>query len=71
MAAAMSGFARVVAELSADELAEPSRCEGWTVRDVIDHVVAGERFTAGLMSGRPFDGVVAGLTGLDPDGHWD
>ena len=67
LAESAGGFAAVVSRLDTADLARPSPCDGWTVRDVIDHVVAGERFTAGLMSGRPFAEVVDGLRGLDDE----
>jgi uncharacterized protein (TIGR03083 family) len=72
----------LLAELDARQWATPSRCEGWTVQDVIAHLIGTNQFwalslTAG-MAGEPtrylatFDPVatpaemVAGLRDLDP-----
>jgi len=46
LARALHGFAAVVARI-ADPDAAPTRCEGWTVADVVGHVIAvTDRFTA-------------------------
>jgi len=42
--------ARLVA-VPADRWADPSVCEEWTVRDVADHIVGGNRFAAALLGG--------------------
>jgi uncharacterized protein (TIGR03083 family) len=39
-------LASVLAELSADEWAHPSRCAGWTVQDVVTHLVSTNGFWA-------------------------
>src|SRR5947209_1387585 len=35
----LATFQRLVASLSAEELATPSRCDGWTAGDVAAHVI--------------------------------
>jgi uncharacterized protein (TIGR03083 family) len=49
----MTAFSALVRSLRADELAAPSRCEGWTVGDVAAHVTGG---LADVVGGR-FDGL--------------
>jgi uncharacterized protein (TIGR03083 family) len=46
-------FGRLVGSLSADELATPSRCDGWTVGDVAAHVIG---TVVDIVEGR-FDGL--------------
>jgi uncharacterized protein (TIGR03083 family) len=41
LVAEVGAFADLVESLTEEELATPSRCEGWTVRDVAAHVVGG------------------------------
>lgn len=45
MTSTMTGFAALVAELEPQHWDQPTPCPGWSVFDVVDHVVAGERFT--------------------------
>ena len=52
-------FASTVAELSADELTVPSRCAGWTVADVLRHLVWADATMRVLWSGD--HSVVAGF----------
>lgn len=46
MASTMTGFAALVAALEPQHWYQPTPCTGWSVFDVVDHVVPGERFTA-------------------------
>ena len=57
----MAGFAATVAAVEAHQWDVPSPCEGWSVFDVVDHVVAGERFTVGVLGGASLDDAVAAL----------
>jgi uncharacterized protein (TIGR03083 family) len=41
-----------LAGLSADELLRPSRCDGWTVRDVLAHLAATERYHHACLDGQ-------------------
>ena len=49
-------FATTVEDLSVEELASPSRCEGWTVGDVLRHLVWVDRTIRRIWSG---DGSIA------------
>lgn len=66
MATAMAGFADVVAAVEPDHWDLPSPCEGWSVTDVVDHVVTGERFTVQMLAGASLSDAVQVITGLDP-----
>lgn len=66
MATTMSGFAWAVAELEPQHWAQPTPCTEWSVFDVVDHVVAGERFTASTLSGASLDEASEAQRGLDP-----
>ena len=54
--------------LDEDGWAAPSRCSGWTVRDVVAHLAATERYHAACFDGRVAtiieEGMAAGLTSL-------
>lgn len=67
MAATMRGFAAVVAELEPPHWGQPTPCVGWSVFDVVDHVVAGERFTALTLTGADLAEASAAQVGLDPE----
>ena len=58
----------VLREVRPTQWALPSPCEGWTVRDVVNHMVGGAKMVSVCLSGRG-DGVnfyVDHLRGLDP-----
>ncbi|MEY2401450.1 MAG: hypothetical protein QOJ08_1561 [Ilumatobacteraceae bacterium] len=64
---ALDSTSRFVAGIGDDQWTQPSPCEGWTVRDLLNHVVAGNLWAAELASGRTiadvgtaFDGDVVG-----------
>ncbi|MDN3259871.1 TIGR03086 family metal-binding protein [Streptomyces sp. CSDS2] len=62
-----AAFATVLEAVGPDRLAEPSTCDGWTVRELIAHVVSGNLMFAAMVSGtapRPADDVL----GDDPAG---
>ena len=65
MARAMTGFAAVVAELVADEWDRPSMCDGWTVGDVVEHIVGGDRFAPIILGGGSLDDAIAAVVGVD------
>lgn len=65
MSKTMAGFAAVVA-LEPEHWDRPSPCAGWTVFDVVDHVVAGERFTVAVLAGASLAEAVEAQVGLDP-----
>jgi uncharacterized protein (TIGR03086 family) len=64
---ALDSTGRFVAGIGDDQWTQPTPCEGWTVRDLLNHVVAGNLWAAELASGRTiadvgtaFDGDVVG-----------
>ena len=65
MATTMRGFAAVVATLEPQDWGRPTPCTGWSVFDVVDHVVAGERFTAMTLTGATLAEASEGQIGLD------
>ena len=65
MAKTMVGFAAVVAALDSEHWDVPSPCTGWSVFDVVDHVVAGERFTAEVLAGASLAEASEAQVGLD------
>jgi len=67
MEQAMAGFAAAVARIQPDQWDLPSPCDGWSVFDVVDHVVAGDRFVVRLMDGASLSEAVEGLVGIDPE----
>ncbi|MEM7288469.1 MAG: maleylpyruvate isomerase N-terminal domain-containing protein, partial [Actinomycetota bacterium] len=66
MAKTMAGFAAVVAALEPQHWDLPSPCTQWSVFDVVDHVVAGERFTVEVLAGASLAEAVEAQAGLDP-----
>lgn len=67
MATTMAGFARAVAALEPEHWDAPSPCAGWSVFDVVDHVVAGERFTVAVLGGASLADAVEATVGLDDE----
>ena len=67
---------RVVDHVSDAELANPSPCEGWTVRDVINHITGGATmFAISAEEGSVPDETLGRLMGgdnlgTDPQGAW-
>ncbi len=62
----MAGFAALVAALEPQHWDQATPCTGWTVFDVVDHVVAGERFTAMTLSGASLAEASEAQVGIDP-----
>lgn len=59
-------MAAMLAELDAEQWATPSRCEGWSVQDVVTHLVTVNRFwAASIASGRRGEPTRL-LVGFDP-----
>ena len=59
-------FARSLTDLAADQWAHPSRCAGWTVRDVVAHLVTVNTFwNASIIAGRA-GAPTRVLVGFDP-----
>ncbi len=66
MATAMEGFAAVVESVEPHHWERPSPCSEWSVWDVINHVVAGEHFTAAVLGGASLAAAIERQVGLDP-----
>lgn len=66
MAASMKGFASVVATLESQHWSQTTPCTGWSVFDVVDHVVAGERFTEMTVNGVSLAEASDTQSGIDP-----
>jgi uncharacterized protein (TIGR03086 family) len=62
---ATSDFDRLVSGISADAWAQPSPCTDWTVRAVVNHVVAGNIMAARLLEGATTADAVSGLLDVD------
>jgi len=67
MGVVMARFTDAVRTVQPDQWDLPTPCDGWTVRDVVDHVVAGERFVVSVMSGAALARSVDASVGLDLD----
>lgn len=50
---AIDGFAAVLDAVGADQIDAPSPCEGWSVRDVVAHVIDGNHRMAGTTPPSP------------------
>lgn len=67
MGHAIAGFVDVVASIRPDQWDAASPCDGWSVFDVVDHVVMGDRFAVRVLGGATLGEAVSGLVGLDTD----
>ena len=65
MARAMRGFAAVVAPLGADDWDRDSMCDDWTIRDVVEHVVGGDRFAPIILGRGTLDEAITAVMGVD------
>ncbi len=64
---AAAGMAEILAMISADEHSKPTPCPGWSVEDLIAHVLAGNIKYAEIAMGREWSpGVPAIVVGKDP-----
>jgi uncharacterized protein (TIGR03086 family) len=52
---AASGFASVLAQCRDEDLSRPSPCEGWTAKDIVDHVTGGPPYYADAWGGQAPD----------------
>jgi uncharacterized protein (TIGR03086 family) len=59
LARADAQFARVIREVTVDDLDRPSPCEGWDVRGLLNHVIGGNRASVMLLEGGSRDDVMA------------
>ena len=67
MGQAMADFVAAVASVPPNHWDSPSPCESWSVFDVVDHVVMGDRFAVKILGGASYDQAVTDLVGLDED----
>ena len=44
-------YDRHLAAVTSDQWATPSICDGWSVKDLADHVLGGNRFAVGMLAG--------------------
>lgn len=60
-------FRVAASAVTADDLDRPTPCEGWTVRNLLDHAASGPRFFAAIA-----DGDLSSITAvaIDTDGVW-
>ena len=65
MAVTMRDFVAVVAKLEPQHWDQPTPCTGWSVFDVVDHVVAGDRFTTLTLNGSALGAASDASRGLD------
>jgi len=65
MAVTMRGFVALVAKLEPQHWNWPTPCTDWSVFDVVDHVVAGDRFTALTLTGSSLVAASEASRGLD------
>jgi uncharacterized protein (TIGR03086 family) len=65
LARARDEFERRVCGVPPDRYDDATPCGDWTVRHVIDHVMAGDIFAARLLDGATIEEAVDGLLGVD------
>src|SRR3954463_7038153 len=65
---ALQETGRLVAGVRDDQWDAPTPCAGWTVRDLVNHIVGGNRWVKPLVGGETIAGVGDRLDG-DPLGH--
>lgn len=68
LARANSGYERRLLAVDCARWGQPSVCEGWSIRDVVDHVLGGNRFAVGLLAGQSADEALAYALELGFDG---
>ncbi|MFV0526888.1 MAG: TIGR03086 family metal-binding protein [Acidimicrobiales bacterium] len=69
---ALFGFDAVARRMTADQWGAPSKCDGWTNREVAGHVIWGvQRMAAGLGAApSPAEAPEAEVAGADPTATW-
>jgi uncharacterized protein (TIGR03086 family) len=65
---ATAGYEQRLAAVGADQWDQPSVCIGWTVKDVADHVLGGNRFAAALAGGASSDDALGQALSASFDG---
>jgi uncharacterized protein (TIGR03086 family) len=69
LASASETFHDRIASVSCSEWAGGSTCTEWTVRDVLDHVVGGNRFAVASLDGLPLEEAFTSALSLGFDGE--
>jgi len=64
---ATAAFAGRLAAVTSDQWDQPSSCDGWTVRDLVGHVLGGNAMTVALLHGASADEAMVFLAGLPVD----
>jgi uncharacterized protein (TIGR03086 family) len=63
----MDTTTRVIAGVRPEQFDDPTPCEGWKVRDIVNHVIGGNHMFAAAAAGGPLPaGDTADLAGDDP-----
>ncbi len=60
---ALDATGKVIAGVAADQWGQPTLCEGWDVRQLANHVVAGNYWAAELAAGKTIEEVGSALDG--------
>lgn len=68
LALALSGFEARLVLVTDDDWARPTPCEGWTVADLVKHLIGGGIMSELLLNGASKDEAMAALFNLDVDG---
>lgn len=63
LALAQSEFEKRLRGVQGDQWALPTPCEGWTVHDLVHHVVGADRMYLRVLAGAPADEAVMAMTG--------
>jgi uncharacterized protein (TIGR03083 family) len=61
---ATAAFAGRLAAVTSDQWDQPSSCDGWTVRDLVGHVLGGNAMAVALLHGASADDAMTYLAGL-------
>ncbi|PTR37157.1 uncharacterized protein (TIGR03086 family) [Rhodococcus sp. OK611] len=71
---ALDATGTLVAGVADDQWSAPTPCTGWSIRDVVNHVTAGNHLFASSLRGKPLPVTVVGappdLLGPDPAGSF-
>jgi uncharacterized protein (TIGR03086 family) len=68
LARATAEYEQRLLAVRADQWDQPSVCSDWTVKDVADHVLGGNRFAAALVTGASSDDALTHALAADFDG---
>ena len=60
---ALDATGKVIAAIGAEQWGKPTPCEGWDVRELTNHVVAGNYWAAELAAGKTIEAVGTALDG--------